>query len=349
LKEAPRLTFVTDRERLLSRIGEAGEQALAFAAAAGHLLLDVRSDRFSASDIARTAQGSSGIVLLGGHSVIPWLLIDALPRALRRKYRNGSDDRDDFVVWSDDAYGDPDGVGLPTIPVSRIPDAGDGALLLRALDPRSPSSSQERFGLRNCNRPFAHEIFKLVPGTAEMLLSQPATQSEFPGIGPDVDSIYLMLHGYADDGTRFAGEEAATGLASPPHVTALTLKGIPESCGATIFAGCCYGALWMQGFEQDGNLAELDHRESLALSFLRAGARAFVGATATHYSPAPGLLRSASGPFHEAFWRNVSAGKSPAQSLMEAKLEYALGMPYGGASEIEYKTWRLFTCLGLGW
>jgi hypothetical protein len=56
---------------------------------------------------------------------------------------------------------------------------------------------------------------------------------------------------------------------------------------------------------------------------------------------------------HRAFWDQELAGAPPAQALFNAKQAYAVGMPHGQSDPVsqavEYKIWREFTCLGLGW
>ena len=91
----------------------------------------------------------------------------------------------------------------------------------------------------------------------------------------------------------------------------------------------------------------------MALSYLHAGARAFVGCTGTHYSPTVPPYNYFGGPMHTAFFRRLLAGSGPAQALFDAKVEYASGLPHGQNSSvgraIEFKIWKQFTCLGLGW
>ena len=92
---------------------------------------------------------------------------------------------------------------------------------------------------------------------------------------------------------------------------------------------------------------------SIALSYLHAGASAFVGCTGTHYSPTVPPYQYFGGPMHLAFWSRVKTGMAPARALFDAKLEYLQNMPHGQSSAvaqaIEFKTLKQFTCLGLGW
>jgi hypothetical protein len=56
---------------------------------------------------------------------------------------------------------------------------------------------------------------------------------------------------------------------------------------------------------------------------------------------------------HTAFWKHCAEGKTPAEALLGAKLDYLQGIPHGQSSPngqaIELKILRQFTCLGLGW
>src|SRR3546814_18462240 len=84
-------------------------------------------------DVARLASGSAGVVILGGSSVIPALSVDTLPPRIRRQIQNARHaDPDNYVVCSDDPYGDLAGSGAPALPASRVPDGGCGAGLLNA-------------------------------------------------------------------------------------------------------------------------------------------------------------------------------------------------------------------------
>ena len=95
-------------------------------------------------------------------------------------------------------------------------------------------------------------------------------------------------------------------------------------------------------------------RNSIALSALRNGVRAFVGSSGVNYSPTVRPFNYFARPLHDAFWRAVLAGASPAKALLEAKHAYVAGMPHIGRrgtleEAIEFKTLRQYSCLGLGW
>lgn len=297
----------------------------------------------------RAAGGIRGVVLIGGHDLIPHQKLDCLPPDLRARLRD-ADDPDRFIVWSDDVYGDVDGDGLPEIPVSRIPDGRAATLVRAALE--APASTQgQRAGIRNVARPFADGVFAAIPGAAPLLISEPTVFDQRPSLALNADQLYFMLHGDHVDGTRFWGED------TPGNREALNIGNLPATLRGVVFTGCCWGALTTDtpaGFTQPGRpFGQRTPESSIALSALARGATAFVGCTGAHYSPMDAPYAYYGAPMHTAFWRHSSSGNPPAQALFNAKRDYFAGMPHGrtGAVQraIEFKIWRQYTCLGLGW
>ncbi|MEY2571301.1 MAG: hypothetical protein QOE63_1651, partial [Acidimicrobiaceae bacterium] len=190
-----------------------------------------------------------------------------------------------------------------------------------------------------------------LPQAGALLQSNPTAYSDQPPPAVTGNLVYVMLHGSWSDGSRFWGD--------PPGIPeAVNVQSITAVRDAIVLAGCCWGALvgdkpaWLA---PEGQVVAPKAPEvSMALSFLQGGARAFVGCTGVHYSPVEEPYDYFGGPLHEAFWRNVLAGDPPAPALFKAKQEYALGIPHGSddsewTQAVEYKIWREFTCLGLGW
>jgi hypothetical protein len=138
-----------------------------------------------------------------------------------------------------------------------------------------------------------------------MLVSEPLRMGDLKPQEMDVANVYLVLHGYPDDSSYFSGE-AEDRTASNRHVRVIDTASVPEECSATLFTGACYGALVVH----EPDRAEPAVPDSMALSFLNAGARAFVGSVATHWSPGEAPYRSASGPFHQAFWADLLWGRA---------------------------------------
>ena len=355
-RELPPLLFVTSAARLAENVG---------AQEADYVLKSLRSLRNSrvyselpgdspnADEAFAAVRGElaghssvKGVVLIGGLDVVPAERLDCLPTNLRRRIGH-TDDGDDFIVWSDEAYGDPDGDQVPSLPVTRVPDARSAPFLFASLSARDRPSSPPRKGVRNVARPFAEDVFSRLPGDERLLVSQPATTDDVRLI--DGDRIYLMLHGDYIDSSRFWGE------GTPHDREAVNLQNVVG--GRVVLTGCCWGALIA---EQPAARtlprvvpAPKPLGSSIALAFLERGATAFVGCTGSHYSPTLEPYGYFGGPLHESFWRALGRGASPAQALFEAKVEYVADFPHGQESPlyqaIEYKILRQFTCLGLGW
>ena len=148
--------------------------------------------------------GLRGVVIVGGYDVVPAQRRDCLPEAMRASLVV-TDDPDDFIVWTDDEYGDDGDRETPPVPVSRIPDVHPPGLLFAALS--ASRRGDGRRGVRNSERPFAEDIFAALPGDDALMVSAPTT---FDGLAAlDADLVYLMLHGDFVDGSRFWGEGPA--------------------------------------------------------------------------------------------------------------------------------------------
>jgi len=358
-RQLPKLLFVTSREALARNIGQReAEHVLQAIRAQNNLLFDqipaTMSDSRQAAALVRgfmqSNAGIKGVVLLGGYDVVPSQRVDCLPPNLRSRV-SGNGDADNFIVWSDDIYGDSDGDLLPELAVSRIPDGNRSKLVFAAIQAAGASLSQPKVGVRNVARPFANEVFRALPGSAAMLVSRPVTYDGNPRYSLAGDRVYIMLHGDYADSSRFWGEE------TQGNREAVNISNLPSKSGAVVFTGCCWGALTVNtpaGRVASGrSFGQKSPDDSLAMSFLARGAIGFIGCTGSHYSPLQTPYKFFGGPMHQAFWRAYSPGRSPAQTLFEAKLQYLREMPHGqtapNSQAIEYKILRQYTCLGLGW
>jgi beta-lactamase superfamily II metal-dependent hydrolase len=354
LKDLPQLLFITDEARLAANIGQSeADEILAALTDSGQKVIAAPTAPTEA--IQRAASGFRdlrGVVILGGYDVVPAERYDTLPPSLRASLRaGGGDDPDNFIVWSDQIYGDLDGDQMADVPVSRIPDGRSAQLIRRALSTAPVQLSSQRFGLRNVARPFADKIYKKMMGPEQMLVSHPTRSQAIQSNAVNASLIYFMLHGSDADPSRFWGE------VSGGMLEAMYVGNVPNPCGGVVFAGCCWGALTVRtpahSYRAGDPVQSLTPEQSIALSFLAKGARAFVGCTGAHYSPLSGKLDYFGAPMHDSFWSQLASGKKPAEALFAAKIEYIAGMPHGRETveevAIENKILRQFTCLGLGW
>lgn len=355
-RHLPALLFVTQPEALGVNIGVAEAKTVLEALRASGALVELSPDETSPKSaveavLARLTHGGfEGIVLVGGYDVVPSLRLDVLPPSLRAAV-TGDDDADDFIVWSDDAYGDTDGDTMAELPVTRVPDGHSAALLFRALSASAHAQPSERFGIRNVARPFAEQVYSRLRGAGELRVSEPTVATTLGPAAAGGDVVYLMLHGDWVDSSRFWGED------TPGNEEAVNIGSLPNPCGAVVFTGCCWGALTVDqpaGRVTEGRaIGVKSETASMALSFLSRGALAFVGCTGSHYSPTVQPYGYFGQPLHEAFFAFLQNGLAPAQALFEAKKAYAVGMPHGQAGSvaeaIELKILRQYTSLGLGW
>lgn len=365
----PPLLFLTSDKGLEPAVGsEAARRAVAMARNAGHVVYtDLSPEREAAPanvELARKAlvearaanEELAGVVILGNYNVVPSLALDVLDPELRTEVGGATWDDDLMLVWSDDPYGDLDGDGFPELPVSRIPDGGSGRFFLQCLTVPGPTEPADRFGVRNCRRPFAEDIYAELPGQTALAVSAPHLHYSLPARLEPTRYAYFMLHGNALDATTFWGEWDDDDQTSD-NPAAFSLENVPTTFHGVAFSGCCWGALpvdrpaaWVEpGRALHGRNAE----SSIAMRFLRAGAQAFVGCTGSHYSPRELPYTYFGAPFHLAFWSMVTRGIPPARALLEAKHHYGASMPHVTGDPryiaIELKIQQQFTCLGLGW
>src|SRR5439155_15081797 len=327
----PTTLVVTNRENLVRNIGAAETDAIldALRSTANVTLLDslpaeVTDPRPAIAVVneeVRRRVDLEALLILGGYDVVPAQRQDCLSLELRREVEaaiqaGAGRDFDDNIVWSDDVYagGDPNDP-LPHLPVSRIPDGASAALVVNALNAAS-ALGPTRSGIRNVRRPFAEDIFATLPGGAAMGISAPLKWDDEP---PFESSpwAYFMLHGSNGDGTRFWGEDPATG----EQPTAFDITLVRQPAPEVVLAGCCWGALTVR--EQASQLTRgrlptpRSARDSIALAYLNAGSVGLVGCTGSHFSPTKAPYKYAGGPMHHAFWQACKRGRGPAHSHVD--------------------------------
>jgi hypothetical protein len=345
---------VTDPQRLSAAIGaDAATHATNLVRAAGQALVEgAAADLLALTRSALNADSEiAGVVLLGGYTVVPSERVRTLPPKLA-DLRMG--ELDGFWVWSDDGYGRREGDLKAGTPVSRIPDGGSAKLLNRMLGHGGVAPPARSAGVRNLARPFAEEVFAVLPNGRTIHVCAPLPGGGLPPFALDGDLLYVMLHGDYRDQTTFTGEDLETGE-SP---LAVSIDHLPMPCASVVFAGCCWGALTVgeRAVEADDGvpLTPLTVDSSIALRCLLNGANAFVGCTGAHYSPDWPDLDNYGGPMHRHFWSEILSGSPPARALHSAKTRYESRIPHNpdasrGEEALEHKILRQFTCLGLGW
>ena len=358
----PPLLAVTCSTRLAENIGADQARSIlqSLRATRSFTLVDLPTSVQTAEDAAEFVRprltGREGVVLIGGFDVVPAQQLDVLDDAARQALvdsGNDGQDADNFIVWSDELYGDEDGDFLPELPVTRIPDGLSKDVILGAL--QAPAFRPEgRFGIRNLNRPFAGQVYPNVPGggPGRLEISEVFAPQNIMGSAAR-GGVYFMLHGSARDAARFWGETHG-GAA----YEAIAVECVPKDArGTVVFTGCCWGALTMSppaGMMRSGmSLQPRRAESSVALAYLRSGALAFVGCTGSHYSPLKSPYDYFGKPIHDAFWQGINGGRAPARALFDAKREFARRMPHGQTDPfsraVELKLVREYTCLGLGW
>ncbi len=357
-RQLPNLLFVTSKEKLAANIGvtEAARVLNAIRAKGLPLMDDLPrlTNAATAAESVRRRLAShpnvEGVVIVGGYDVVPSMALDCLTPQLRQRLSN-NDDPDRFVVWSDDLYGVRGSGGRLELPVSRIPDGKSAQLVFAALEANRNSAGIPRAGVRNVARPFADRVYGALPGTGNLHVSRPVVFNQSAPVNLKSQRVYFMLHGDYVDSSRFWGEGTAD------HREAVNVGNIPAAFSGIVFTGCCWGALTVDtpaGRAAPGRpFGQKTTDSSIALSFLRRGAAAFIGCTGAHYSPTEPPYNYFGGPMHEAFWRHYNSGVAPATALLKAKQEYSRAIPHGltGSTSvaIENKILRQYTCLGLGW
>ena len=246
---------------------------------------------------------------------------------------NPTDDAD--VLFTDDVYGDNDhdALGLPDIPVARIPDGWSMDLLLTQLGASSLPAAGD-FTLANTKRPHADGVATQVFGADRVLLwSLPTQHAQVDTSQVGVRHSYFMLHGGSWDTSVWWGEEDV-------YPQAFTVQ--EASSEGFVLSGACYGS-YTFGRTPDN---------SITLSFLRSGARAFVGSTGITYSPLWTGGPNPTGPmrhdavFHEAFLTAVHRGEAPLAAFMEAKEQMADVCRLGDSTPAELKMVHEFIYFG---
>jgi hypothetical protein len=355
----PPLLFVTAPAALESRIGGGGfGRVRALLDAAGASLLSIDSDDPEEIAIAVAArlrgdEAITGVVIVGGHEVIPHWRVDTLDGTDSHDFADDPTDSDRFRVWSDDLYGfrtwPPPPAGdmalrLPEVAVSRIPDGASADAVLAALTAGGGRWAKRQFGVRNIDRPYAQAIYGRAFRLRKMLVSPPARASELPPYRVEGEHCYVALHGRIRD-PQFYSDAAGGWLA------ALGSDNLGDPAPRVVLAAACWSGVTVdvRAVEADDYTAQSKGvADSFALACLARGTAAFLGCTGSHYAAASPLL--AAGPLHSAIWHHLRSAP-PALALLRARRDYVAAMPYSDdplEQARELKMAAAFCCLGLG-
>jgi hypothetical protein len=251
------------------------------------------------NDLGNIAETCPFVLIVGDPDIIPFAVLP-----------NPTSDGD--VLYTDDVYGDNDHdvLGMPDIPVARIPDGWSLDLLVTQLSPSDVPGGGD-FTLANSKRPHADGVASQVFGANRVLLwSLPSRHGEVDTSQVNVRHSYFMLHGGAWDTSVWWGEEDA-------YPEAFTVQ--EANSEGVVLSGACYGSYTFGRTPTN----------SITLSFLESGARAFIGSTGITYSPLWTPGPNPTGPmrhdavFHEAFLSAVTVGQAPLAAFMEAKGQMA--------------------------
>ena len=241
---------------------------------------------------------------------------------------------------SDDYYTDLDAdeLGVPDIPVARIPSSDDAELLLTQLGNLVPPDGSA-FALVNQERKSqAGVVLGAVSPKVQVRLqyAPPVAAADF-GANADAESaryLYILLHGIGVLTNAWSANTVAwepTDAADPlgtewtvhesTQLDAVTVETDPGSRGV-VQVGACYGA-WTLDTVQAPTHKTADN--NLALHYLKSGARAFVADTHLSYSTLLGPNETPRGRtgFELLFWRGINAGLTPIDAFQAAKVGIA--------------------------
>jgi hypothetical protein len=371
----PQLLFVTHPQRLSDCIGIQEYSAILSIVTRAKmplcLLPNGMSDAVSCTAYVQSVLGQcnkeqqiSGVVILGGHFVVPSALKGTLDSHFRKeveRYAQGNnkapDPNDNFIVWSDDGYGTLDGSsGLDfsplNLPVSRIPSGNSYELMQRALTAHTKQNNINSVCLYSADFFHPRQIF---------LDSVPNSDSKYLWIYDDPQNCphlpaqlseqcgYIVLHGSPLSGSSLTGT----------NNTYLDIQQVKNSQLKVIQASSCWGAVLVNDTAYAASINQSlftprTPNDSVAFQFLYQGALAFVGCTAENYASTDKVFWNClSAPLDVFFWKSLGQNMSPAQALLNAKRLYALRIQCGNkdilATAQEIKIMHSYTCLGLGW
>jgi hypothetical protein len=277
------------------------------------------------------------LLLLGGNDVIPFA-------ELPNPAAGGSDS--DMTIQSDSPYGFFPGRAaeafqsgaVPNFAVGRLPDFQpanlDGFLaLLNSL--ASPSARFRSGTFAVVNEAWRSPTDQILDGYGTIRTTPPWSASNSEWKTQDAQLLYFNLHGF-NNSPAWRGFDEASGnwidSVSPGDV-------VPDAVsGAIVFAENCYGGL----------VSGKSARNSVALSMLAAGARAFIGSTGIAYGS---FMQQPDAPIEADvlggdFVRQIRAGQTAGQAFRIARRDFSNATSPAGWEADRQKTISEFVLYG---
>lgn len=307
-----------------------------------HVLIEALEERLSHQGLR-----ADYLLLVGGDEIMPFF-----------RMPNLTEDQDEIVL-SDMPYA-ARGANylLAERAVGRIPvPAGDPRFLIESLERTAQAhrATQKKWGTFRNFLPgkrslgisaqiweeAARAVFAPIGGGKALQISPPATDQEFLEQHTRLPHFaYFNLHGVRG-GPYWYGHQSASGgpddeLLFPIALTPHNLAWLEVPAGV-VFSEACYGA------EVNGRSPQ----DSIALGFLGAGARAFVGSTAMAYGSLSTPLSGAD-LLARFFWLGLLEGHPVGEALRRAKLGLVeeMGQRQGYLDAEDQKTLLSFVLYG---
>ena len=165
--------------------------------------------------------------------------------------------------------------------------------------------------------PSAH-VFSLIDKAENIKTSPPTTDANLlAGQSNSPKYAYFNLHGLKDSAEWYGQKDLTKREQGPEYPVAMLPQNFNSNnaAPALVLSEACFGA----------HILDKKVSESIALSFLASGTRAFVGSTCTAYgSVSRPLIAADLLAWH--FWKMIVDGQSAGYALMQAKLALAKKM-----------------------
>jgi hypothetical protein len=274
----------------------------------------------------------TALLILGGDSIIPFCRPDNSIDWCCDQDREVLTDHPYGLALAGDAGSAERWKGVGRVPDPEPPDA---AVFMRCLANVARPRPWGRWGSLAVADPAWEEttwriLLEVAGSNVAVRRAPPWTAHDPEWARGDATLLYFNLHGF-NNAAAWRGFRNETGLwtdvLSPSQV-------VPSRAeGTVVVAENCYGAV----------VNDRSAAQSMALAFLNAGARAFVGATGLAYgtySPNRCSLLTGADAFSEALLRGMYAGDTLGGALLEAQ------KPPTQNSTIEEKTRQQFVLYG---